>query len=207
MKALILIPILFLLIIALLVINGKYNENYCAVAPRFDYFYQVNSSSPVCEKNPFPTGYVSGMAGMPNCDPMTCNKGIAVVQGDELRKVRELTQEQISDPRILGRDYVGRVLFGDEPVTTNEGFQCDSEKSLTNWNLKECDMCPKSSQESTKCGTVANSDTVGSPFDEGCRSCGTDYISAAPKRDRYFQPAMGYMGDNIMSGYPYYKAI
>lgn len=206
MNILIIIFVFVFLILALLFINKKYSENYCAVAPRFDYYYQINSSQ-LPEQNPFPKGYVSGVAGMPNCDPMICNK--EMMQGGVAGecKSRQLTQDQISQPRILGRDYVGRVLFGDEPVTTNEGFENNTEKSLTNWNLKECDMCPKSSQQSTKCGTVANSDTIGSPFDEGCRSCGTDYISAAPKRDRYFQPAMGYMGDNIMSGYPYYKAI
>ncbi len=40
----------------------------------------------------------------------------------------------------------------------------------------------------------------------GCRSCGGDFCSVAPKRDRYYQINQGYLGDNILSGYPYYKA-
>ena len=42
---------------------------------------------------------------------------------------------------------------------------------------------------------------------KGCRTCGGDYISVAPKRDRYYQMYQGYLGDNIMSGYPYYSAM
>jgi len=32
----------------------------------------------------------------------------------------------------------------------------------------------------------------------------SDYYSAAPKRDRYYQPLQGYMGETILSGFPYF---
>lgn len=52
-------------------------------------------------------------------------------------------------------------------------------------------------------GVTRTGDTI--PPD-GCKTCGGDYISVAPKRDRYYQLGQGYLGDNILSGYPYYKA-
>ena len=39
-----------------------------------------------------------------------------------------------------------------------------------------------------------------------CDKCGGDYISVRPKRDRYYQPEQGYLGDTILSGFPFYKA-
>ena len=51
---------------------------------------------------------------------------------------------------------------------------------------------------------MKNGDTF--PDGAGCKSCGGDYISVAPKRDRYYQLGQGYLGDHILSGYPYYKA-
>lgn len=39
-----------------------------------------------------------------------------------------------------------------------------------------------------------------------CNRCGGDYVSVAPKRDRYYQYFQGYMGTDLLSGYPYYKA-
>jgi hypothetical protein len=59
----------------------------------------------------------------------------------------------------------------------------------------------------SKIGVRDNADTVGSPTDAGCRACGGEAISTSPKRDFYFQPEMGRLGDNIMSGFPFYKAI
>jgi len=33
--------------------------------------------------------------------------------------------------------------------------------------------------------------------------CGGDAISTAPKRDRYYQPKQGYLGEDVLSGYPF----
>lgn len=33
--------------------------------------------------------------------------------------------------------------------------------------------------------------------------CGSDAISVAPKRDRYYQPKQGVLGEDILSGYPF----
>ncbi len=52
-----------------------------------------------------------------------------------------------------------------------------------------------------------NGDTCGRYSNHhGCTSCGGDYCSVSNKRDRYYQLFQGYLGDHILSGYPYYKA-
>ncbi len=68
-----------------------------------------------------------------------------------------------------------------------------------------CNTGTRYSNHYAKQGVEPVTDTV--TGGKGCKSCGGDYISVAPKRDRYYQMDQGYLGDNIMSGYPFYNAI
>ena len=45
-----------------------------------------------------------------------------------------------------------------------------------------------------------------SPDGLAFNDAGGDYVSVAPKRDIYYQPLMGRISDDTLSGYPYYKA-
>ena len=89
-------------------------------------------------------------------------------------------------PYTTGRDYRGASVderANDNPIYVENGGQYSNHYA--------------------KDGVIHNTDTVGN----GCKACGGDYISVAPKRDRYYQLGQGYLGDNILSGYPYYDAM
>jgi len=58
----------------------------------------------------------------------------------------------------------------------------------------------------SKLGVVYSKDTDAGANKMICRDCGGDYPSATQKRDRYYQPEQGFLGDNILAGYPFYKA-
>ncbi len=58
------------------------------------------------------------------------------------------------------------------------------------------------SKEDNEIYAVCNEGTL----DAGVLTNQGDYLSAAPKRDPYFQPLMGVLGEDTLSGYPYYKA-
>lgn len=95
----------------------------------------------------------------------------------------------------------------DSNISSINGF--NNCKSYT--NIGDCNPLYKEnggpySTFLAKNGVIENADTVGSPFNNGCRRCGGDYISVAPKRDMYYQMEQGYLGSNLLSGYNYYPS-
>jgi len=104
-------------------------------------------------------------------------------------------QDQI-DQNVVGRNFKG-------------DYQCSPDCNCAECygSKKENFSLKGNSSYYAKDGVAPNSDTIGSPNSPGCKTCGGDYISAAPKRDRYYQMNQGYLGDDLLSGYPYYSAM
>lgn len=107
----------------------------------------------------------------------------------------------------LNRDPQLPPNGNDSNISSINGFNsCRSYTDMRNCNPLYKENGGPYSTNLAKNGVIENADTVGSPFSNGCRRCGGDYVSVAPKRDYYYQQESGYLGSNLLSGYPYYPS-
>jgi len=91
---------------------------------------------------------------------------------------------------------------------SNEKYNYEINRDPSRNSQRECKNC---SQGKCNCKESLKDNEIYAVCNEGTLDGGVltnqgDYLSAAPKRDPYFQPLMGVLGEDTLSGYPYYKA-
>lgn len=212
---LILVGITVVLVCIYMTRCGCGKEKFCSVAPRFDYYYSVNRGH--ATKPPaFPTGYVQP-EGQNTASQNTASRCQKTKPFDRappsIFAQNEFMEEWLNKENIDKVDYKGDIIENFTMPKTPQGPEFSLGAGATPGaqhppytDLGDCDPFYKNAGKLAKEGAIQNSDTIGSINDPGCRVCGGDYISVAPKRDFYFQPEMGRLGEGINSGYPFYKA-